>query len=94
MTPAERKRLAAIGALIAVARDAEYAELRPSALYEASKRIKAMLKRKPWQPRSRRYQLVDVPLGNGVELTPDELARLVEALGPGDGELREKLRTL
>lgn len=98
MTPPERARLAFIGGLLAIACDEEYAELRLSAIRDAANGIKALLKRKPWQPSAGRYYLVDVPLGNGVELTPAELTRLIRLLEAAkkaeDGELLEKLRTL
>lgn len=94
MTPPERARLAFIGGLLAIACDEEYAELRLSAIRDAANAIKALLKRQPWQPKAGRYQLVDIPKVRGVELTADELRRLVELLGPGDEELLEKLRTL
>lgn len=95
MTPPERAALAIIFKSIVQARSEPDEEFREAGLDQALAGIIGLLKRHPWQPKSGRYQLVDLPKVRGVELTADELSRLVElAGGPGDEELREKLKGL
>lgn len=102
MTPTERAALGNIGLLIIQAQEANDIDLAKAALDKAVRQILKLGKPQPfdpaqdvpWQPKAGRYYLVDAPRGNGAEITPAELRRLVEALGPGDEELREKLRTL
>lgn len=94
MTTTTRAALLTIARLIIAARVEVDEEIRNVALDEAVRRLAALARGKPYEPKSGRYQLVDMAKGNGVELEAGEVARLVEALGPGDEELREKLRGL
>lgn len=95
MTPLDRAHLLQIAKLVIATSIETDPEVREVALEEAVRRLVGMAKQKPWQPKSGRYQLVDIPKVRGVELTAGELSRLVElASGKGDEELAEKLRTL
>lgn len=108
MTPPERAALSKIGELIFLARYDPSNEFKEAALEEAMGLVLMMAKQKPWQPKAGRYYLVDAPRGNGTEITPAELRRLIRLLEAAirthwvdsrkgmveDGELLEKLRGL